>query len=250
MNKFLLLICITFAYLAHTNANTLQQKPAPAKPAAAPKGMPPYVLKKDYEPQVQEMNAKISGAVNSTAALKRSIGEKFEKVSILDSQMQNVEKILNSASFQIALTSDSLKETRFSMEEFKKNTDNNIAELRTSDSELKNFLYIFFGAALLVSIILFIVIFMMMNSKLKEMKNTFQQQSKEFQMNLSDKMTKHETALSDDINSTKNRIQYDLNSMKEEMTSQFNTENEALLSQIKALSKKITDLENSKKNEA
>jgi len=246
MNKFYFLVCIFIACTAHVNAKVLQQKPAPSKPvAAAPKVTPAYVLKKDFEPLMQEMNSKINGAVNSTASLRRSIGDKLEKVTVLDSQMQNVEKILNSASFQIALTSDSLKETRFSMEEFRKGTDANIQNLHSEYTDLKNMLIIFFSSALLVSIVLFIIVLVFLNGKIKAVKNTFQQQSKEFQMNLSDKMQKHETALTDDINSTKNRIQYDLNSMKSDITEKLNTENEALLSQIKLLTKKLGDLENS-----
>ena len=67
MNKILLLVCIAFTSIALVNAKTTQ-KPAPVKPvAAAPKSLP-YVLKKDYEPQISEMNAKINGALNSTAA--------------------------------------------------------------------------------------------------------------------------------------------------------------------------------------
>ena len=248
MIKFYLLVCIMFAYSANVNAKILQQKPAPVKPvAAAPKGNPPYVLKKDFDSQVQEMNAKVNGAVNSTAALRRNVGDKLEKVIILDSQMKNVEKILNSASFQIALTSDSLKETRFSMEEFRKSTESNINELHNSNTELKTFLFILSGASAALAIILFVVILIMMSSRLKNMKTTFQQQSKEFQMNLSDKMQKHETALTDDINSTKNRIQYDINSMKSDITEKMDSENESLVSQIKLLTKKLSDLENSKK---
>ena len=84
MSKYYFMLCIMFAYSAHVSAKTLQQKPAPAKPvAAAPKGNPPYVLKKDFEAQVQEMNSKVSGAVNSTAALRRNVGDKLEKVIIL-----------------------------------------------------------------------------------------------------------------------------------------------------------------------
>ena len=248
MNKILLLVCIAFTSIALVNAKTTQ-KPAPVKPvAAAPKSLP-YVLKKDYDPQILEMNGKINGALNSTAALRRSIGDKLEKVTLLDTQMQNVERILNSASFQIALTSDSLKETRFSMEEFRKVTESNESELHAANAELKNYLFIFFGAALLLTIILFIVLLVMMNSKIKGIKNTFEQQSKEFQMNLSDKMQKHETLLSDDINSTKNRMQYDLNTMKSDITTQISSENESLMTQIKLLSKKISDLENTPKKE-
>jgi len=187
MSKLYYLVCILFAYTASVNAKALQQKPGTAKPlAAAPKPAAKvtaqYVLKKDYDAQIQEMTGKISGAVNSTASLRRSVADKLEKVIVLDSQMQNVEKILNSASFQIALTSDSLKETRFSMEEFKKGTESNINELHSSNEELKNYLFIFFGASAGLTLILFIVMFMMTNSKLKNLKTAFQQQSKEFQI--------------------------------------------------------------------
>ena len=249
MNKFYILVCILFAYTAHVNAKVLQQKPAtPVKPvAAAPKGNPPYVLKKDFDPLMLDLNSKVNNAVSSTAALRHSVADKLEKVIVLDSQMQNVERILNSASFQIALTSDSLKETRFSMEEFKKNTDANVSQLNAANAELKTFLYIFFGAALGLTIILFIVILSMLGSKVKTVKTDFEQQSKEFQMNLSDKMQKHEVALSDDINSAKNRMQYDLNSMKSDITEKMDTDNEAMFAQIAMLTKKITELENSKR---
>ena len=110
---YFFLVCMMIAYTSTVNAKVLQQKPAaPPKPvAAAPKPSPAYVLKKDYELQMLDMGEKISNASNSTAALRRNVGDKLEKIVLLDSQMQNVEKILNSASFQIALTSDSLKET-------------------------------------------------------------------------------------------------------------------------------------------
>ncbi len=159
--KKLLLLCSLFTLTINIS---FSQKPKPVTPAPRPvaKGPVPYVLKKDYEPQIEELKAKVNAAANAAASARNSVDGKFNKVILLDSQMQEVQNILNSASFQIAMNADSLKETRFSMEEFQKKTDANFSIIQESQASFEQKVWMLFGIALSATVLVFVIVLVLL----------------------------------------------------------------------------------------
>ena len=163
-----------------------------------------------------------------------SIEGKFAQVNVLNDKMTKVEEILSSANFQIALTSDSLKTTRNSIEEFRATTDTNLNSLNSKQQELNLYLYILFG----VSILLSILFFAFMTMKLNKLSKAMLQQSL---------MVKAELQKNDDlkeqINGMRSKIQGDIYALKAEMISKFNKELDLTASQLKMISAKLNEHE-------
>ncbi len=209
---------------------------APARPVQprAPKGPSPYVLKKEYDEQQVLVTDKIKQALNSSYSVRNSIEGKFAQVNVLNDKMTKVEEILSSANFQIALTSDSLKTTRNSIEEFRATTDTNLNSLNSKQQELNLYLYILFG----VSILLSILFFAFMTMKLNKLSKAMLQQSL---------MVKAELQKNDDlkeqINGMRSKIQGDIYALKAEMISKFNKELDLTASQLKMISAKLNEHE-------
>ncbi len=212
----------------------LAQAPARQVQPRAPKGPSPYVLKKEYDEQQVLLNDKIKQALNSSYSVRNSIEGKFAQVNVLNDKMTKVEEILSSANFQIALTSDSLKTTRNSIEEFRATTDTNLNSLNSKQQELNLYLYILFG----VSILLSILFFAFMTMKLNKLSKAMLQQSL---------MVKAELQKNDDlkeqINGMRSKIQGDIYALKAEMISKFNKELDLTASQLKMISAKLNEHE-------
>ena len=165
MKKTTLLLSIIYL----TMTVVLAQAPARQVQPRAPKGPSPYVLKKEYDEQQVLLNDKIKQALNSSYSVRNSIEGKFAQVNVLNDKMTKVEEILSSANFQIALTSDSLKTTRNSIEEFRATTDTNLNSLNSKQQELNLYLYILFGVSILLSILFFAFMTMKLNKLSKAM---------------------------------------------------------------------------------
>lgn len=212
----------------------LAQAPVRTVQPKAPKGPSPYVLKKEYDEQQVLVTDKIKQALNSSYSVRNSIEGKFAQVNVLNDKMTKVEEILSSANFQIALTSDSLKTTRNSIEEFRATTDTNLNSLNSKQQELNLYLYILFG----VSILLSILFFAFMTMKLNKLSNAMLQQSL---------MVKAELQKNDDlkeqINGIRSKIQGDIYALKAEMISKFNKELDLTASQLKMISAKLNEHE-------
>ena len=93
---------------------------APGGPTK-PRGPVPYAMKKDVDDALAGMNVQIKGISVSTSGLRGLIMAKDASINRLSNQMSKVEEILNSTAFKVATTSDSLDQTRFSIEEFRNN---------------------------------------------------------------------------------------------------------------------------------
>jgi len=250
MNKMILFACIVLACAAPLLAQ--QKKPVPTKPAApaAPKAPPPYVLKKDYEAQMAELEVKVNAASNAAASVRRSVEGKLNQVTVLDTQMQSVQEILNSANFQIALTSDSLKETRFSMEEFQKQTTANIETLQASNAELKSSVWTACGIAAAIALVLSGIVFFLLSSKLKQANALAYQEADIVKKSAAEKLEKAKTELKDEIQMMRSRMQSDLNALKLELSGNMNKDKEALQAQIQDLINRLTPPEEAEDNTA
>jgi len=137
---------------------------APGKPKTSP-----YVLKKDYEEMLLNLDAKVKSATSSNATLRNELSSKDRKIATLNEQMKQVEEILNSTAFKVSNTEDSLDKTRFSVEEFKKSTDEKFAAIDASNEESKSKMLMYFGLGVVLSIALFAFLLLQLGKLKKSM---------------------------------------------------------------------------------
>jgi hypothetical protein len=241
--KKLLILLLAFTVCINT---TFSQKPKPAatpvRPAPAPKGPPPYVLKKDYEPQMAELNAKVNAASGAAASVRRSVEGKFDQLVTLDSQMQNVQAILNSANFQIAMNADSLKETRFSMEELQKRTEDNFASAKASNDEFASIVWIVFGVIAVSVIVVLVVLLGIISKRMAKLQTILHQNEEIIKKSVATNLEKQKTELKDNLQSFESRVLVDMSALKREFTSQLSKEQETTSTAIQALSAKVDAL--------
>lgn len=226
-----------------TSLSAQQPKSGTPPPRPAPKGPSPYVLKKDYEAQMSDLNAKINAASSAAAGVRNSMQGKFEKVTELDSQMQQVQDILNSASFQIAITSDSLKETRVSMEEFQKQTEAGLETLKSHDEELKGSIMTMFGVAIAVAVLIAGVIFFILHSKTRQINALVHQETDFVKKSAAEKLEKARNEMKDEVQSIKSRIQGDLNALKMELSGNIQKDKETVNAKIQDIIDRLNALE-------
>lgn len=117
-----------------------------------------YVLKKDYEEMLLTIDAKVKAATSANAGLRNLIGSKDREIVSLGDKMKQVEEILNSTAFKVSNTEDSLDKTRFSIEEFRKSTEERFATVNANNEENKNKIFMMFGIGILISIVFFVVL--------------------------------------------------------------------------------------------
>lgn len=247
MKKLFLLISVLTLLYGETLAQKKPATPAP-RPAPAPKGPPPYVLKKDYEVQLTELNAKIANAANAAAAVRRSMDGKFDKMIVLDSQMEEVQTILSSASFQIAMNADSLKETRFSMEEFQKKTDTNLETIKETQQSAEFNQWVLFGIAMGFSIIVLIVLLVMLKNKMAGIQTMLHKNEEILKKSLSLQGEKLQKELKDELHMSESRVLVDISALKRELNNQITKEKEATLTSLEALNNRLNSIENTGDN--
>jgi hypothetical protein len=139
---------------------TIQAQPKPAVKPGTPvvPGVPgkpkvsAYVLKKDYEEMLITLDAKLKSATSANASLRNLIGSKDKEIASLGEKMKQVEEILNSTAFKVSNTEDSLDKARFSMEEFRKSTEEKFTEINASHEAANSKMLMLFGIGVLVSI--------------------------------------------------------------------------------------------------
>lgn len=128
--KKIILLSILFSLVTFTMAQRKPEpKPAPAPTVKKPTGPSPYVLKKDYDSLSTSLRNQIKSLQSSLGSIRGTIGSKDKEIDALMLQMKQVEDVLNSTNFKIALTSDSLDKTRTSIEEVQKESREGIQTL-------------------------------------------------------------------------------------------------------------------------
>lgn len=216
-----------------------QPKPAPKPPPKAP----PYVLKKDYEPQILELNNKINAASNAAASVRRSVEGKFDKIVVLDSQMQQVQTILSSANFQIAMNADSLKETRVSLDGIQKKMDENFANMGQAHSDLVSNVWMLFGIAMALTVVVLVVLMNMMKKRMSSLETILHQNEEVLKKSLSLGLEKQQKELKDELHSSESRMLLDTATLKREFTHQLNQQKDSTNAMIQSLTTKIESLE-------
>jgi hypothetical protein len=158
-------------------STTIQAQPKPAVKLGTPvvPGAPakpktnPYVLKKDYDEMLLNIDAKVKLATSSNAGLRNEINSKGKKIAELNEQMKQVEEILNSTAFKVSNTEDSLDKTRFSIEEFRKSTEEKFANSDDLHEKNGNKMMMLFGIGIIISIALFVALLMQLGKLKKSM---------------------------------------------------------------------------------
>ena len=156
---------------------TIQAQPKPAVKTGTPvvPGVPskpkvsPYVLKKDYDEMVLTLDAKVKSATSANAGLRNLIGRKDNEITSLGEKMNQVEEILNSTTFKVSNTEDSLDKARFSMEEFRKSTEEKFVEINASHEVANSNMFMMFGIGVLIAVVLFVFLLMQLGKLKKSM---------------------------------------------------------------------------------
>ena len=128
-----------------------------------------YVLKKDYDEMLLTFDAKVKSATNANASLRNLIGSKDREIESLGEKMKQVEEILNSTAFKVSNTEDSLDKTRFSMEEFRKSSEEKFVEINASHEAANSKMMMLFGIGLLITIGFFVFLLMQLGKLKKSM---------------------------------------------------------------------------------
>jgi len=137
MKKILLLTILCFPVLFSWAQRKPEPKPVTAPAVRKPSGPSPYVLKKEYDSVSTSLRNQIKSLQGTIGSLKGSIGDKDNELSALALQMKQVEDLLNSTNFKIALTSDSLDKTRLSIEEVQRESNEGLLALNEQVKDLK-----------------------------------------------------------------------------------------------------------------
>ena len=136
--KKIILLCILFSVVTFTMAQRKPEpKPAPTPVAKKPSGPSPYVLKKDYDSLSTSLRNQIKSLQGSLGSIRGTMGNKDKEIDALILQMKQVEEVLNSTNFKISLTSDSLNQTRTSIEEVQKESNEGLLALNEQVKGLK-----------------------------------------------------------------------------------------------------------------
>jgi hypothetical protein len=216
-----------------------QTRPGGTPAARPPKGPSPYVLKKDYEAEIQDLKSRIANAAGTAVSVRNSMAGKFDQLIVLDSQMQEVQQILNSANFQIAMNADSLKETRYSMDEFRQKTDEQFATLSKAEQEQQMWLYLLFGIAAAISIIVLVILLSVQQKNMSKLQKMLNQNEEVLKKSLSTGLEKQQTLVKEDLQKMEARLLTDVSIIKREATVQNTKLNEA----ITTLTSRVTLLE-------
>jgi hypothetical protein len=132
-NIITLLMLFVVTIILHAQPKPAVKTGTPVVPGVPSKPkVSPYVLKKDYDEMLLNFDAKVKSATNANAGLRNLIGRKDKEIESLGEKMIQVEEILNSTAFKVSNTEDSLDKTRFSIEEFRKSTEEKFVENLTT----------------------------------------------------------------------------------------------------------------------
>ncbi|MES2560080.1 MAG: hypothetical protein V4590_10090 [Bacteroidota bacterium] len=239
MKKLLLLFCTTlFCFVS-----LLAQQPKTVPRPPVPKGPPPYVLKKEYEPRMVELDNRINAANNAAASVRRSVEGKFDKLVVLDSQMHQVQAILSSANFQIAMNADSLKETRLSLDGIQKKMDENFARMEQAHSDLSNYVWILFGVSMALTVGVLLILMSMMKKRMTTMETILHQNEEVLKKSLSLGLEKHQKEMKDEMQKSESRALLDIATLKRELTHQITQQKDTTNAMIQSLTTKIEALE-------
>ncbi len=241
--SIVILILLSFSFnnsYSQFQSKPINQQPAPkpatqttAKPATAVQKLPsPYLLKKDFEDKMSSVNSQINAIQGSTSSLRGDVEAKLQTITELQTKMTNVEDILNSANFKISTTSDSLKLTNSSMEEFRASTEVQLKKLEEADKKIN---LVWAGVA--VSIVLISLVFFALNSKIAKLKSELKKQTDLANVKLAEE-------LKSDMHHSQSKMSKDLTHLKSELQHKMKEDHESLNTQLQSIIDKLENTNN------
>ncbi len=169
-NILTLLMLFVVTIILHAQPKPAVKPGTPVVPGVPSKPkVSPYVLKKDYDEMLLNLDAKVKSATSANAGLKNLIGRKDREIASLGEKMNQVEEILNSTAFKVSNTEDSLDKTRFSIEEFRKSTEEKFAEIDATNEAAKSKMLMLFGIGVFIAVGLFVFLLMQLGKLKKSM---------------------------------------------------------------------------------
>jgi len=169
-NILTLLMLFVVTIILHAQPKPAVKPGTPVVPGVPSKPkVSAYVLKKDYEEMLITLDAKVKSATNANAGLKNLISSKDREIASLGEKMKQVEEILNSTAFKVSNTEDSLDKTRFSMEEFRKSTEEKFVEINASHEAANSKMLMLFGIGVLIAAGFFAFLLMQLGKLKKSM---------------------------------------------------------------------------------
>ncbi|MDP1728169.1 MAG: hypothetical protein Q8M15_15385 [Bacteroidota bacterium] len=211
-------------------------KPPPApRTVSKPAGPLPYAMKKDVEEALAGLSSQIRSVSANTSGLRSMISAKDESIDRLVTQMAKVEDVLNSTNFKISMTSDSLDQTRFSVEEFRKNTDTNIKKLEESISMAMMIIWILLGITVLLPVLVFII----MNKKLDNLKSYMNSQNFSIESKLAENLETNSDLMKKEARSQRLYTDTEVNIIKATVSKSLKGEMEKVAEEIIKLREEI-----------
>ncbi len=169
-NIITLLMLFVVTIILHAQPKPAVKPGTPVVPGVPSKPkVSPYVLKKDYDEMLLNFDAKVKSATNANAGLRNLIGRKDKEIESLGEKMIQVEEILNSTAFKVSNTEDSLDKTRFSIEEFRKSTEEKFVENNATHEAASSKMLMFFGIGILIAVGFFMFLLMQLGKLKKSM---------------------------------------------------------------------------------
>jgi hypothetical protein len=163
----------------------------------------------------------------------------------LDSEVQSIQGILNSTTFQLAMNVDSLKETRVTMDELAQKTETNFNHIEETNASLSKMLWIILAASLGATIIVLIVLLSLTGKKMSKLQVMLHMNEEVLKKSLSSGLEKQQNDLKEQLNSLESRLRYETLTTKKELSQQFSLAQEAQGINLEMMAARIEKLEQS-----
>lgn len=237
-------LCL-FILVAIGSVSIAQNKTQPAPKPAAPKGPPPYVLKKDFEPIIADLQSKIATAQQTAASVRRSVDGRFDQLTQIDSQLTAIQEVLNSASFQIAMNADSLKETRYSVESLDRKLTEQLTTVIEQQEKDRGQITMYFAIALGICFTLFGIALGLLFSKIGTVTKQLHQNEQVLKSNLANSTERLQKEVKTELQANESRMLQDISMVKRELSAPI----PGIQQQLTAMEARLTILEEAKPSE-
>ncbi len=245
----------TFLLLGFTSLLLSAQPKQPPKPVvpiqarpAAPKGPLPYVLKKDYDDNVASITSKINSVAGSTYGIRNMINAKDAQISELGQKINKIEETLNSTTFKVANTSDSLSQTRITFSQYMNENETRLNNMNAASAQTALWVWIVLGVAIILPLLLFVVLFLQQN----KFKTLLTNQSRAMEAKLEEGLSRNRDFMQSEIKNQQFYTDRTTLVVKNELSKSMKSEMELIgremsniNNEIQALNNKIGPQENS-----
>lgn len=179
----ILLLILSFPVLMNAQSRKTQPArvaPSPPRPRIPP---PQYLLKKDFEAKISELESKVRSAQNAGASAHNQASMYGDSIQTLSFKISEIENVLNSANFKITLNEDSLKTTQSRIDELRADADKSYKEINAKATSQANLIWVLLGLCIVLPGIIFAVMLMQNRKTHLELRNLSERVSNDLQKN-------------------------------------------------------------------